>query len=184
MMHQQKWQQMRRSHEGGFTLVEMLVAITILAILLTVTLLTIPNHDDRYWRDNLDQLVGSLNMAQEESALSGTPMLVQIDAVGWRFVPTTGAPSNAPVNAMISIGGSSSNPAGSPQSVVGTSGLMPDVYRPQAWHKPVVIEPVQLILGGETITTALQIPLAQEQRKALLMRTSNGSFSWVNGVAP
>ena len=73
---------MRRSHEAGFTLVEMLVAITILAILLVVATLAIPNHDERYWKDNLDQLVGSLNMAQEESALSGTPMLVQIDALG------------------------------------------------------------------------------------------------------
>ena len=183
-MHQQKWQQMRRSHEAGFTLVEMLVAITILAILLAVATLAIPNHDERYWKDNLDQLVGSLNMAQEESALSGTPMLVQIDALGWRFVPATGAGSNTPANTMITIGGMNSNPAGSQQSLVGTSGLMPDVYRPQAWHKPVVIEPVQLTLGGEAITTVLQIPLAQEQRKALLMRTSNGSFSWANGVAP
>jgi len=183
-MHQYKWQQMRRSHEAGFTLVEMLVAITILAILLAVAFLTIPNHDDRYWKDNLDQLVGSLNMAQEESALSGTPMLVQIDAVGWRFVPATGAASNAPANAMITIGGLSSNPTSSQQPVVGTSGLMPDVYRPQAWHKPVVIEPVQLTLGGEAITTALQIPLAQEKRKALLMRATNGRFSWANGAVP
>ena len=182
MMHQRKSERVTRSAQSGFTLVEMLVAISILAILIAVAVLTIPNHDDRYWRDNLDQLVSSLNMAQEESALSGTPMLAQIDAVGWRFVPVAGAASNAPANAMINIRGLGANPPSTQQSVLGESGLIPDVYRSQAWYKPIIIEPVQLSLGGEAITTALQIPLAQEKRKALLMRGTNGRFTWVNGV--
>jgi prepilin-type N-terminal cleavage/methylation domain-containing protein len=181
MMYQQKWHQVRVSTQSGFTLVEMLVAIAILAILMTVAVLAIPNHDDRYWRDNLDQLVGSLNMAQEESALSGTTMLVQIDAQGWRFVPVTWTPVSAP-NPMISMGGLSSNQPTAQESIIGTSGLMPDVYRSQAWYKPIVIEPVQLTLGGETIMQGLQIPLVQEKRRALLMRATNGRFSWVNGV--
>jgi type II secretion system protein H len=182
MMYQKKWQQVRVSSQSGFTLVEMLVAIAILAILMVVAVLAIPNHDDRYWRDNLDQLVSSLNMAQEESALSGTTMLAQIDAQGWRFVPVTGAPVSAP-NAMISMGGLGSNPPSAQQSILGASGLMPDVYRSKAWYKPVVIEPVQLTLGSETIMQGLQIPLAQERRRALLIRATNGRFSWANGVA-
>jgi hypothetical protein len=60
---------------------------------------------------------------------------------------------------------------------------MPDVYRSQAWYKPVVIEPVQLTLGSEAIMQGLQIPLVQEKRRALLMRATNGRFNWVNGVA-
>ena len=182
MMHQGKWERVRVSTQSGFTLVETLVSIAILAILMAVAILAIPNHDDRYWRDNLDQLVSSLNMAQEESALSGTTMLAQIDAQGWRFAPATGAPVNPPT-VMLSIGGLGVNAPSAQQSVVGTSGLMPDVYRAQAWNKPVVIEPVQLTLGVEAITTVLQIPLAQEQRRALLTRASNGRFSWANGVA-
>jgi prepilin-type N-terminal cleavage/methylation domain-containing protein len=182
MMYQQKWQQVRVSTQSGFTLVEMLVAIAILAILMVVAVLAIPNHEDRYWRDNLDQLVSSLNMAQEESALSGMTMLAQIDAQGWRFVPVTGAPVSAP-SPMISMGGLSSNPPTAQQSTLGASGLMPDVYRSQAWYKPIVIEPVQLTLGSETIMQGLQIPLVQEKRRALLKRATNGRFSWVNGVA-
>ena len=181
MMNQQQRQHVRDFTQSGFTLVEMLVAITILVILMSVALLTIPNHDERYWQDNLDQLVSSLNMAQEESALSGTTMLAQIDAQGWRFVPITGAPTNTP-NAMISMGGLSSNAPSAQQSVLGASGLMPDAYRAQMWHKPVVIEPMQLTLGGETIVQGLQIPLAQDKRRALLTRATNGRFSWVNGV--
>ncbi|MBU3641348.1 Tfp pilus assembly protein FimT/FimU [Polynucleobacter sp. Fuers-14] len=164
---------LRNPAEGGFTLVEMLVAITILAIMMAVAILAIPNHDDRYWRDNLDQLVSSLNMAQEESNLSGTTMLVQVDEVGWRFAP---ALNNAPVSALINAAGSTANPGAN------SSGLMPDVYRPQLWHKPVVIEPVQFTLGGETITQAMQVPIAQEQRKAILSRSTNGRFSWTGGV--
>jgi len=181
MTYQQKWERMSKSAQSGFTLVEMLVAIAILAILMAVAVLTIPNHDDRYWRDNLDQLVSSLNMAQEESALSGTTMLAQIDAQGWRFVPVTGAPV-APPTTMLSIGGLGVNAPSAQQSVVGASGLMPDVYRSQMWHKPVVIEPVQLTLGSEAIVQVLQIPLAQEKRRALLTRATNGRFSWANGA--
>jgi type II secretion system protein H len=165
------------STEGGFTLVEMLVAITILAILMTVALLAIPNHDDRYWRDNLDQLVSSLNMAQEESALSGTTILAQIDATGWRFAP---APNGAPTSVLINASGATANLANTGN--VNTSGLMPDVYSPKLWYKPVIIEPVQLTLGGETITQAMQIPIGQEQRRAILQRATNGRFSWIVGT--
>lgn len=74
-----------RKSDDGFTLIEILVAIAVMAVILAVAVLAIPNHDDRYWRDNLDQLVSSLNLAQEESAMSGTPMIAQIDSAGWRF---------------------------------------------------------------------------------------------------
>ena len=167
-----------QDQQAGFTLIEMLVAITILAILLAVALLTIPNHDDRYWRDNLDQLVSSLNMAQEESAMSGNTITVQIDSLGWRFYAPT---PNSSATAMIGIGGVVSNGSGN-SSTVTNNGLMPDVYRPQSWYKPVEINPVQFTLGGEAITQTLQIPIAQEQRRAVLLRSTGARFSWVSGV--
>ena len=72
-------------NEAGFTLIEFLVAICVMAVLLGVAVLALPNHDERYWRDNLDRLVSSLNLAEDESAMSGTPMLAHIDGLGWRF---------------------------------------------------------------------------------------------------
>jgi type II secretion system protein H len=145
--------------EAGFTLIEFLVAMAVMAVLLGIAVLVLPNHDERYWRDNLDQLVSSLNFAQEESAMSGTPMLVQVDGLGWRF--------SMPVSAVTT---SASNP---------NSTFLPDVYRAQTWHKPVEMTPVKLSLGGERITESLQIPIKQENRQAVLLRSTGGRFQWV-----
>ena len=175
--------------EAGFTLVELLVAIAVMAVILAVAVLAIPNHDDRYWRDNLDQLVASLNLAQEESAMSGTPMTVQIDSTGWRFfIPNTsssggyGAGAGAYGNSIIVQG--TNVPS---QFTTSTSGLLPDVYRAQSWYKPVDMAPVQLSLGGEQVAQVLQIPIQQARNQgngqsvttALLIRNRNGRFSWM-----
>jgi prepilin-type N-terminal cleavage/methylation domain-containing protein len=90
----------RKATDAGFTLIEMMVVIVIMAIVLGMAVLAIPNHDERYWKDNLNQLVSSLNLAQEESAMSGTPIIAQIDSVGWRFfIPNINgsAANNAPL---------------------------------------------------------------------------------------
>lgn len=172
---------LRRAADAGFTLIEIMVAIAIMAIVLGVAVLAIPNHDQRYWKDNLNQLVASLNLAQEESAMSGTPIIAQIDSVGWRFfIPNINgsAGANTPIGQPLS--GSASNTAVNNASI-----LMPDVYRPQSWNKPVEMAPLQLTLGGEQVTQVLQIPLrqvtgsgAQDTRQAFLIRNRNGRFSW------
>jgi type II secretion system protein H len=155
--------------EAGFTLIEILVALAVFAIVMGVAVLALPNHDNRYWQDNLDQLVGSLNMAQEESAMAGMPIVAQIDSAGWRFFAS---------------GTSTANTANAGIPITGTSGLMPDVYRPQVWHKPVEINALQITLGGEQITQAMQIPIKQENRQAILLRKNNGLFSWIANTAP
>jgi type II secretion system protein H len=152
--------------ETGFTLIEVLVALAIFAIVLGVAVLALPNHDNRYWQDNLDQLVGSLNMAQEESTMADMPIVAQVDSAGWRFFSPNASNTATGV------------------AITGTSGLMPDVYRPQVWHKPVEMAPIQLTLGGEQITQAMQIPIKQENRQAFLLRKTNGRFSWVANSTP
>jgi type II secretion system protein H len=174
-----------RKSDAGFTLIEMLVAIAVMAVILAVAVLAIPNHDDRYWRDNLDQLVSSLNLAQEESAMSGTPMIAQIDSAGWRFF----IPNANGVGANASYGTSSIGQSGNAPSTIAanTSGLLPDVYKAQSWYKPVDMAPIQLTLGGEQVAQVLQISIKQVNTQAngqvgaqaILMRNSNGRFSWV-----
>ena len=189
----------KRVTDAGFTLIEILVAIAIMAIVLGVAVLAIPNHDERYWKDNLDQLVSSLNMAQEESSMSGTPMIAQIDSAGWRFfVPNVngaygsgsmGSSSNGFGGQTLSLAGNSGNGSnggsGAVNPVNNPSGLMPDVNRPQTWYKPVEIAPLQLTLGGEQVAQVLQIPIkqvtgsgVQDTRQAMLTRNRNGRFSW------
>ena len=146
--------------EGGFTLIEMVLALTIVAILFSVAIIAIPNHDARYWRSNLDQLVSSLNAAQDESQISGIPMRVVINQSGWRF---------SKVNRVIPI-----------QDPVLTNTFIPEAYKPQAWFKPVDIEPVQLDLGTEFVNEELRIRLQQEQRLATLIRSNDGRFFWTS----
>jgi prepilin-type N-terminal cleavage/methylation domain-containing protein len=168
--------------EAGFTLIEMLVALAVFAIVMAVAVLTIPNHDDRYWRDNLDQLVSSLNMAQDESAMSGMTMVAQIDGNGWRFfVPgAVGAAGNSA--GVLTLGGSNTATNAPPPGFNNSNGLMPDVYKAKNWYKPVDIAPLQLTLGGESVSEVLQIPIRQvsgaDIRQAILIRNRNGRFSW------
>jgi type II secretion system protein H len=148
------------SSEGGFTLIEMLLALTIVAILLGAAVLAIPNHDERYWRNNLDQLVSTLNAAQDESQSSGIPVSVAINQMGWRFSKTTRA--------------------GQAQDPSLTNTFIPEAYQPHAWFKPVKLEPIQLNLGTEYVNEELRIPLEQEKRLAILIRSNDGHFYWVS----
>lgn len=176
--------------DAGFTLIEILIALAVFAIVMAVAVLNIPNHDDRYWRDNLDQLVSSLNLAQEESAMSGMTMMAQVDSTGWRFfIPGTAGGTGAAgssAGALTLRGGlgSGGNAATNvpPPSFSNSNGLMPDVYQAKNWYKPVDMAPLQLTLGGESVAEVLQIPIRQvsgsDIRGAILIRNRNGRFSW------
>lgn len=146
--------------ESGFTLIEMLLVLTIVAILLTVAVLTIPNHDERNWRNNLDQLVTSLNAAQDESQMTGIPMRAEIDESGWRF--------------------SKSDPMTQARDSNQPATFIPDAYKAQAWSKPVMMGPLQLNLGAEYVSEGLRTTIEQDKRTATLIRLNDGHFSWVS----
>ena len=148
------------SAEGGFTLIEMLLALTIVAVLLGVAVIAIPNHDERYWRSNLDQLVSSLNAAQDESQISGIPMRVVINQSGWRF-------------------NKANQERRTPDPVL-TNTFIPEAYKPQTWFKPVNLEPIQLYLGTEFVNEELRVPLQQDKRLATLIRSNDGRFFWTS----
>jgi general secretion pathway protein H len=148
------------SSEGGFTLIEMLLALSIVAIILSVAVFAIPNHDERYWRSNLDQLVSSLNAAQEESQISGIPMRAVITQSGWRF-NTVNRDSRIQDPAL-------------------NNTFIPEAYKPQTWFKPVNLEPVQLYLGTEFVNEELRVSLQQDKRLATLMRSNDGRFFWTS----
>lgn len=151
---------LRNRRDAGFTLIEFLVAMAVMATLLGIAVLAIPNHDERYWRDNLDQLVSSLNAAQEESAMSGTPVLAQVDNQGWRF---SIANDRSAVTA----------------DHISSGTFLPDVYRAQTWYKPVAMTPLQLRLGTEFVVPVLEVPIQQAGRQAILMRSAQGRFRWM-----
>ena len=146
--------------EGGFTLIEMLLVLSIVAILLTVAVLTIPNHDERNWRNNLDQLVSSLNAAQDESQMTGIPMRAEIGESGWRF--------------------SKSDPLAQTRDSNQPATFIPDAYKAQTWSKPVIMAPLELNLGAEYVSEVLRTTIEQEKRTATLIRSNDGHFSWVS----
>ena len=146
--------------EGGFTLIEMLLVLSIVAILLTVAVLTIPNHDERNWRNNLDQLVSSLNAAQDESQMTGIPMRAEIGESGWRF--------------------SKSDPLAQTRESNQPASFIPDAYKAQTWSKPVIMDPLQLNLGAEYVSEVLRTTIEQEKRTATLIRSNDGHFSWAS----
>jgi len=148
------------SGEGGFTLIEMLLVLTIVAILLTTAVLSIPNHDERHWRNNLDQLVASLNAAQDESQMTGVPMRVEIGESGWRFSKTDPMTQSKDLN--------------QPPTFI------PDAYKAQTWSRPVIMEQLQLNLGSEYVSEGLRIAIEQEKRSATLIRSNDGHFSWAS----
>lgn len=141
--------------QAGFTLFEVLVVLVLVGLVLALVSLAIPNHSERYWRDNLEQLRVSLNAAQDEAILSAIPITVEIDPQGWRFYQNTRA---------------------------GNMQIMRDPFAPRIWQLPVIVAPTVWQLGAEPSTAfeALEIREANQGghtgRQAMLMRNANTQF--------
>lgn len=135
--------------QAGFTLIEVLVVLALVGLVFALASLAIPNHQERYWRDNLEGLTVSLNAAQDEAMLSGVPIVVEIDAQGWRFYQASRA---------------------------GSMQLMREPFAPRQWQHPMTLSPVQWQLGDEAAKSIAPLSLTQVQRQATLFRNANGQF--------
>lgn len=149
----------KSDEQAGFSLLEVMVSITILAIILGLAAISIPNHDLRYWRHDLNHLTESLNAAQDESMMTGQVILASIDQRGWRF-------SVDPNSILVG------------KNEMRTS--MTGVFRERHWKNPMVLDSTTYILGEEIIDRASKITIKQDQRKAYLIRKNTGYFAWMN----
>lgn len=70
--------------ERGFSLVELLVVLTVLGLLGGAVLLTIPGGGARLG-DQAHQLSAHLQRAREEAVLGNRAIAVRVDAAGYRF---------------------------------------------------------------------------------------------------
>ncbi len=104
----------RARPEAGFTLLELLLVLALIGTVLALATLAIPNHSERYWRENLEALRVSLNAAQDEAIFNAIPITVEIDSQGWRFYQNTR---------------------------VGTLQVMRDPFAPRVWQLPVTVAP-------------------------------------------
>ena len=75
-----------KHRQSGFTLIELLVVLMIISITLSMVSLSLPNNEQRYWKDITHRLIFSLNQAKDETTLYEAPIHFQIDDKGWRFL--------------------------------------------------------------------------------------------------
>ncbi len=72
------------SQEGGFTLVELMVVLTILALSTAVVLLVIPDQS-KSLPDTAEKLAARIALVRDEAVISARPMAVAVDEGGYRF---------------------------------------------------------------------------------------------------
>jgi type II secretion system protein H len=74
----------RRSSEAGFTMVEILTALTIMGLMAGVVVLSLPSADAAF-RGEVRQLAARLEMAAQESVVGGHALGFAIDGQGYAF---------------------------------------------------------------------------------------------------
>ena len=106
----------KRHAQAGFSLIEVLIVLVIVSITMGLMSLSLPNLNERHWRDLHHRLIVSLNQAKDEATLSGAAIHFQVNEQGWRF--TT-------------------------QDAKNNEYLLGDVLAPYLWEKKTTVEGVQ-----------------------------------------
>ena len=140
----------RQDTQSGFTLIELLVVLVIISITLGMVSLTLPNNDQRQWKDTTHRLVVSLNQAKDETTLFGAPISFQIDDKGWRFLA---------------------------QNLQDESYILGDALAPYSWPKKTITEGITQFQIDEPITmNKISFKIKQDALTTTIRRRSDGYF--------
>lgn len=160
-----------RIRQSGFTLIEVLVSISIVSILMSIAVLNIPNHDQSNWKSNIDQLIASMNVVHDESLMNGRPINIRIDERGWEFYyPDNQLPR-------LSLHSTDILPKDLNESKLGKQSQSNlQQYPSKSWSKPVSIAPIVVLLGDELLNQNLRIQISQDKQKVIIFRNQHGQF--------
>ena len=74
-----------RNLNKGFTLIEIMVVIVIVAVLISAVALSFPPVGDKLLKENADRFSALISLAQDEAILQSTELAVEITPVGYSF---------------------------------------------------------------------------------------------------
>ncbi len=146
--------QISATKQSGFSLLELLIVITILGFILSMATLALPNTNEKLWKEDLQELTATLNQAREEVAMSGAPIRWVSSSQGWSF-------------RQINLQGEE-RPLGNP-------------LQEKKWRlSPTLSSTEQLIINQEIFTSPMVIELKHGTLSAKIQREKNGRFRLVN----
>lgn len=74
-----------RNLNKGFTLIEIMVVIVIVAVLISAVALSFPPVGDKLLKENADRFSALISLAQDEAILQSTELAVEITPTGYSF---------------------------------------------------------------------------------------------------
>ena len=146
--------QISATKQAGFSLLELLVVISILGFILSMATLALPNNNEKLWKQDVEELIATLNQAREEVAMSGSPIRWVSSSQGWSF-------------RQINLQGDE-RPLGNP-------------LQERHWRlSPTSTSIDQLIIGQEVFTPQTMLELKHGNLSARIQREKNGRFKLIN----
>lgn len=140
----------RKVDQSGFTLIELLIVLVIISVTLTAVSLSLPNNDQRQWKDINHRLIVSLNQAKDETTLYGATISFHIDDKGWRFLA---------------------------QNLQDQSYILGDELAPYIWPKKTIIEGVtQFQLDDADAIKVIWFKIIQGALTSTIRRRNDGYF--------
>ncbi len=152
--------------ERGFTLIEMLVVVAIIAIAASMVSLSVTSSSGRALRADAERLVDAFAVAQSEARSDGRAILWRADERGWSF-ERRGRPAR--------VSAQDDGPQ-TPDRFVHD-----EILRAQAWSAPPVgvqrTPDHPVVFGTEWIADALVLELASRGEAVRIERDAAGGYA-------